>query len=197
MRFPILALAVAALALLVAAGDADAKRLGGGRSFGAQRQGVAPPAFSPGPAANPVLPAQPGAGAAKPVAPAPPAGGSRWLGPIAGIAAGLGLAALLAHFGLPEGFGNVLLLAIVALGAVLLLRALTARRAPAAAGIPAGSAWNAPPSPRSRRRRDPSAARPARFRQVSTRSGSCARRRRSSGSSRPRGTRATAGRSPA
>ncbi|HYR01526.1 MAG TPA: Tim44 domain-containing protein, partial [Casimicrobiaceae bacterium] len=147
MRFPILALAVAALIVVVAAGDADAKRLGGGRSFGAQRQSAAPSVSSPGPAANPVMPAQPGSSAAKPAAPAaaPPAGGSRWLGPIAGIAAGLGLAALLAHFGLPEGFGSVLLLALVAFGAVLLFRTLTARRAPAAAGIPADDATKARP----------------------------------------------------
>ncbi|HYR01078.1 MAG TPA: Tim44-like domain-containing protein, partial [Casimicrobiaceae bacterium] len=94
-----------------------------------------------------VMPAQPGSSAAKPAAPAaaPPAGGSRWLGPIAGIAAGLGLAALLAHFGLPEGFGSVLLLALVAFGAVLLFRTLTARRAPAAAGIPADDATKARP----------------------------------------------------
>lgn len=141
MRFPILALAVAALIVLVAAEDADAKRLGGGRSFGAQRQSVAPQASTPGPAANPVMPAQPGTSAAKPAAPppatAPAPGGSRWLGPIAGIAAGLGLAALFSHFGLPEGLGSVLLLALVAFGAVLLFRTLTARRAPAAAGLPA------------------------------------------------------------
>jgi len=148
MRSPILALAlaVAALAVVVAAGDADAKRLGGGRSFGAQRQSVAPPAGPTGPAANPVMPAQPGTSAAKPVAPAasPPAGGSRWLGPIAGIAAGLGLAALLAHFGLPEGFASVLLLGLVAFGAVLLFRALVARRMPAPAGMPSGPRADAP-----------------------------------------------------
>jgi predicted lipid-binding transport protein (Tim44 family) len=46
-----------------------------------------------------------------PATPAPaPSGMSRWLGPIAGIAAGLGLAALLSHFGLPEGLGTFLLL---------------------------------------------------------------------------------------
>ncbi len=141
------ALALAALAVLVAAGDADAKRLGGGRSFGAQRQSVAPPTSTSGPAANPVMPAQPGTSAAKPAAPAPtPApGGSRWLGPIAGIAAGLGLAALLSHFGLPEGFASVLLLALVGFGAVLLFRAVVARRTPAPAGMPSGHREDVPP----------------------------------------------------
>jgi predicted lipid-binding transport protein (Tim44 family) len=115
---------------------ADA-RLGGGRSFGAQRQGVAPirPATAPAeaagtPAAQPqaATPAAAGApNAAPPVAPAPsPA--SRWLGPIAGIAAGLGLAALMSHFGLSEGFGSLLLIGLLVLGAIVLLRAVLARR---------------------------------------------------------------------
>ncbi len=42
---------------------------------------------------------------------------SRWLGPIAGLAAGLGLAALLSHFGLPEGLGSFLLLALLVIAA--------------------------------------------------------------------------------
>ena len=80
------------------------------------------------------MPATPGATLpAKPAMPATPApsGVSRWLGPIAGIAAGLGLAALLSHFGLPEGFGTFLLLALLAVGAVFLVRFLFARRGPA------------------------------------------------------------------
>ncbi len=134
-RSPILALALATLAILVAVDDVDARRLGGGRTFGAQRQGVTPPATSGGPAANPVMPAPPAASAARPGAPAaaPSSPGSRWLGPIAGIAAGLGLAALLAHFGLPEGFASVLLLAFVVLGGLWVFRMLVARRTPATA----------------------------------------------------------------
>jgi predicted lipid-binding transport protein (Tim44 family) len=56
---------------------------------------------------------------------------SRWLGPIAGIAAGLGLAALLSHFGLPEGFASVLLIALLVIGVAFVVRMLLARRAPA------------------------------------------------------------------
>ena len=62
------------------------------------------------------MPAQPGASMARPAAPAavpPRTGASRWLGPIAGIAAGLGLAALMSHFGLSEGFGSLLLVMLV------------------------------------------------------------------------------------
>jgi len=92
-----------------------------------------------------VMPAQPGAGAAKaapatPATPAPASGASRWLGPIAGIAAGLGLAALLSHFGLPEGFASFLLLGLLALGLVLVYRMMTARRATAAASYSGGGA---------------------------------------------------------
>jgi predicted lipid-binding transport protein (Tim44 family) len=128
----VLTVVAVVLTTLAAIGDADAKRLGGGRSLGAQRQSVAPPASSSGPAANPVMPTQPGAAGAAPATPAP-SGASRWLGPIAGIAAGLGLAALLSHFGLPEGLGSFLLLGLLAVGIVLVFRMLAARRASSAA----------------------------------------------------------------
>ncbi len=59
---------------------------------------------------------------------APASGMSRWLGPIAGLAAGLGLAALLSHFGLSEGFASILLLALVIGGAFLVVRLFLARR---------------------------------------------------------------------
>ena len=138
-----LALVVLALTAMVAYDSADA-RIGGGRSFGAQRPSVtprasAPPAATtttPGAASQPVMPATPGATLpAKPAMPAAaapaPSGMSRWLGPIAGIAAGLGLAALLSHFGLPEGLGTFLLLAVLGIGIVFALRMLFARRTPA------------------------------------------------------------------
>ena len=126
----VVALATAAFAV---SDLATAKRLGGGGGIGMQRQGVAPrpPAATPGPSAQPVMPAQPGAALpAKPAVPAAPAasGMSRWLGPIAGIAAGLGLAALLSHFGLPEGMASFLLLALLAVAGVVVVRMLLARR---------------------------------------------------------------------
>jgi predicted lipid-binding transport protein (Tim44 family) len=135
-RSTFLAIAVLSVASMVMIAAADA-RISGGRSLGAQRPSVAPrmatpPASAPSAAANqPVMPATPGATLpAKPAAPAAPApsGASRWLGPIAGIAAGLGLAALLSHFGLPEGLGSFLLIALVVIGGVFLLRRLFARR---------------------------------------------------------------------
>jgi predicted lipid-binding transport protein (Tim44 family) len=123
-----------ATAAFVASDLAAARRLGGGGGLGMQRQSVAPrpPAAAPGAAAQPVMPAQPGAALpGKAAAAATPAasGMSRWMGPIAGIAAGLGLAALLSHFGLPEGLGSFLLLALLVIAGIAVVRMLMSRRA--------------------------------------------------------------------
>jgi predicted lipid-binding transport protein (Tim44 family) len=155
----IIALALAGFALC----DTADARLGGGRSLGATRPSVAPklatpPASTPsGAASQPVMPAQPGATLpAKPATPAAPApsGASRWLGPIAGLAAGIGLAALLSHFGLPEGMGTFLLLALLAVGAFFVIRMLFARRDPTRSPLAYGAADRAatpafemPPAP--------------------------------------------------
>jgi predicted lipid-binding transport protein (Tim44 family) len=152
-RLSILAVLAVAFASMAAADLADARRMGGGRSFGMQRQGVAPSAPAPsaapsspaGAASNPVMPANPSTVAprAAPAAPAAaPSGMSRWLGPIAGIAAGIGLAALLSHFGLSEAFASFLLIALVIVAGVVLLRWLFARRQAAPAPMryaPAGA----------------------------------------------------------
>jgi len=138
---PLLALATAAFAAFTmsAADVADAARLGGGRSMGAQRQSIAPPAATPAPsvtppgaATNPVMPAQPGMAAAKTAAPAAASGASRWLGPIAGLAAGIGLAALLSHFGLSESVASFLMLALLVVVAVVVFKWIFGRRAPPA-----------------------------------------------------------------
>ena len=130
-RTPILLLAGFAALTLALSDLADAGRMGGGRSFGAQRQSVTPSKSAP-PAATPAnnAAAQPTAPAAAPPAGAAPApsAGSRWLGPIAGIAAGLGLAALLSHFGLSEGFGSLLLVGLLVFAGIFLFRMLMGRR---------------------------------------------------------------------
>jgi predicted lipid-binding transport protein (Tim44 family) len=136
-----LAMAALAAGTMIAAEIADAKRLGGGRSLGAQRQATPPPAAPSSPAAapsgaasNPVMPAQPGAAAAMKGAPAAGAAGartgaSRWLGPVAGIAAGLGLAALASHLGIAEEMMSLIVVVLIALAAFALLRMFLARRA--------------------------------------------------------------------
>jgi predicted lipid-binding transport protein (Tim44 family) len=125
-RFLILALAVIAATAMVATDTVEAKRLGGGRSLGAQRQATPPPANTPNVApGSPVAPAQ----AMAPKAAAPAASGaSRWLGPLAGLAAGIGLAALLSHFGLSEGFASILMLALLVFGGIFLIRMFLGRR---------------------------------------------------------------------
>lgn len=128
-RTLLLAFAVLATTAFVGAELAEAKRLGGGRTFGAQRQ-MAPPAAAP---AAPAASMQ-SAAAAKAGAPAAAAtsGASRWLGPVAGLAAGLGLAALMSHLGLSEAFGSFLLIALLIVGGFFLVRMLMGRKTPAA-----------------------------------------------------------------
>jgi predicted lipid-binding transport protein (Tim44 family) len=109
--------------------DAEARRLGGGRSTGIQRQ-AAPEKPATPPAAQQAAPAtNPGAAAAKkPMSP--------WMGALAGLAAGLGLAYL---FG--EQLGTILMVLLLALAAVavvgLLARAFLKPR-PQGAAAPGG-----------------------------------------------------------
>ena len=119
---------VACLAVGLSAGEAEAKRLGGGGSFGMQRQSVAPR-----PAPVPYRQAAPASPAPATPAPAPATPKRSWLGPLAGLAAGLGLGALFSHFGLGEGFGNLLMFAALAMAAVFVLKLLTRRGPPAEA----------------------------------------------------------------
>ena len=123
----LLSVFVACAAVGLSAGEAEARRLGGGSSFGMQRQVAPRPAPAPYRQAAPATPA--------PVTPAPaPAAPKRsWLGPLAGLAAGLGLGALFSHLGLGEGFGTLLMFAALAMGIVFVLRLLTRRGAPAEA----------------------------------------------------------------
>ncbi|WP_250462948.1 MULTISPECIES: Tim44-like domain-containing protein [unclassified Caballeronia] len=115
--------------------DADARRMGGGRSMGrqsataTQQHQATPPSQSmqQGQAAQAQrAPAAPAAAAA-----AQPAR-NRWLGPLAGLAAGLGIAALLSHFGLGEAFAgamaNMIIIGLIVLAAVMLFRFFMRRR---------------------------------------------------------------------
>lgn len=138
------AMVLGGTAAVITPTDAEAKRLGGGRSQGMQRSAPAPTT----PANNATgTPAQPGA-PTNAAAAAPLAGGAaaaapkrNWMGPIAGLAAGLGIAALMSHLGMGEAFGNFLMMALLAVAAIFLVRFLMRRFAPqkAASGFaPAG-----------------------------------------------------------
>ena len=95
--------------------DAEAKRIGGGGSYGMQRQSVAPsnthqaaPAQAPRQATAPAPANQP--------ATAPQAQPKRsWMGPLAGLAAGIGLAALASHFGFGAELANFMMMALLAM----------------------------------------------------------------------------------
>lgn len=115
--------------------EAEAKRLGGGSSMGrvAPAPGAKPQATPPS-QAQPVAPQQ----AARPVQPAAQpaaaqsAARSSWMGPLAGIAAGLGLAALASYLGLGEELMSLMLIALAVFAAIVIFRMVTGgRRAPA------------------------------------------------------------------
>jgi len=123
--------------------EADAKRLGGGGSFGMQRQ-MTPQQAPRQPSAAPQQSPQ-GANAVPQK--------RSWLGPIAGLAAGLGLAALFSHLGLGEEMASFLLIALLAFGALMLFRMLSRRNAapPAASRMEyAGAAPGSPSAPSAR-----------------------------------------------
>lgn len=137
MKSLILALWMAALCIGLAPSTADAKRIGGGSSAGMQR--AAPPktpqAAAPAQQAQPT-PAAPATAGAPPVAPK-----RSWMGPLAGLAAGLGIAALMSHFGMGEGMGNILTMLLIAGLAFVAIRFLLnrfARNASPAMATPNG-----------------------------------------------------------
>ncbi len=106
---------VALLGLSVVAIDADAaSRLGGGSSVGRQRQMITPAPKAPAqaPSAAPATPAQ------------QPSGMSKWLGPLAGLAFGAGLASLFMGNGLAGAFGGILMILLIAAAAMFAWRML-------------------------------------------------------------------------
>lgn len=112
--------------------DAEAKRIGGGKSFGMQRQS-APPAKAP--TAPTAAPATTGAGAAA------ASTGRSWMGPIAGLAAGLGIAALASHMGFGEGLANMLMIGLLVAAAIAVFGFIMRKRAMAQQGGAGGLAY--------------------------------------------------------
>jgi predicted lipid-binding transport protein (Tim44 family) len=121
-RLMAVAVVLAGVGMVSAPMDVEARRLGGGRASGMQRQ-MPPRQPSAAPNQAPNQSANPGqqAAAPAPATPTTPAtqpGRRSWLGPIAGIAAGLGIAALMSHFGMGEAFGHFMTLALLAMVAM-------------------------------------------------------------------------------
>ena len=99
--------------------DAEARRMGGSKSFGMQRTAPAKQNVAP-------TPQRQQTGTAPTTAPQK----RSWMGPIAGLAAGLGLAALFSHLGLGEEMASFLMLALLAMAAFMLFRFFMRRNAP-------------------------------------------------------------------
>lgn len=114
----LLTVMVVSLGVLFAASlqTADAKRIGGGANFGSQKQSFSRQATTP---------TNPASAPTRSAAPAAAGGASRWLGPLAGLAAG-GLLAALFFGGAFDGLKpmDFIIIALFALGAFMLIRAL-------------------------------------------------------------------------
>ena len=132
-------IAIALFAVVMGAGvmvqDAEAaKRLGGGKSTGVSRDSTVMKrdAIPAKPAAAPTAAAPASAAAAAPAV-AAPSGMSRWMGPLAGLAAGIGLAALFSHLGMGEGMANMMMMLLLGAAVFFAVRWFLSKRQPAAA----------------------------------------------------------------
>ena len=135
----LLAITIAFCSLSLVIEDADARRLGGGRNVGTQR--AAPSQQQ----AAPKAPAQQQQQQAAPATPAQqpqPAGASKWLGPLAGLALGAGLAALFLNNGWAGLLAGLLMIGLIfaalAFAARALLRGRVAQQPLQYAGAGAG-----------------------------------------------------------
>lgn len=140
-QFLMALIAACGLGLIVV--DVEAKRLGGGKSLGMQRnttQQAAPKA----PAQQQQQQQAAGTPAQQPAAAA--ATGNKWLGPLAGLALGAGLMALFMNNGIAGALMGVLLLAAIAGIALMAFRALRGRSADAPLQY-AGSGQSPAPQP--------------------------------------------------
>ncbi len=131
MKRFLMLLTIALTSLSLFAASAEARRLGGGGTFGKQRS-ITPQQTPKAPAAAPA----PGATPAQPA-------GNKWLGPLAGLAIGAGLGALFASGGLGGAMGGILM-AMLAAGAIMFLISMYRRKQSpamqyAAAGAPYGN----------------------------------------------------------
>jgi predicted lipid-binding transport protein (Tim44 family) len=156
MKTLIIGISAALIGVALVAADAEAARVGGGRSVGSQRSVTStPPASAPARQQQQTQQAAPSqtqnaapAAAGKPAAtpqPAPASGLSRWMPMLGGLALGGLLGALIGSSGLGSMLMSWLLIAAVVFGVVLVVRMVMAKRAGAgqpmqyAAGGPQGA----------------------------------------------------------
>ncbi|MBZ0104396.1 MAG: 39S ribosomal protein L45 [Sulfuricella denitrificans] len=120
--FTLLLVAIMSFGLVI--GEASAKRFGGSKSFGKQRESVSQQAAPKAPASAPA---------------AAPTGGNKWLGPLAGLAAG----GLLASLFMGHGFDgikmmDILMLLGIAAAVFFFFRAMRRSSSPQPASASAG-----------------------------------------------------------
>jgi predicted lipid-binding transport protein (Tim44 family) len=118
MKKVLVTLMLVASTMSMVAVDAEAKRMGGGGSFGRQSQGFSRPAPSSAPMQQQAAPRQATPPAATPAArPASP-----WRGMLGGALLGLGLGALLSHLGIGGALASMIstLLMVALLGLALM-----------------------------------------------------------------------------
>jgi predicted lipid-binding transport protein (Tim44 family) len=134
---------VLTLGMTMGIDDAEAaRRLGGGKSTGMQRQTTTAPPSTPGNATNAPgqgAPATAGAAAAAAPAAAAAAGKRSWMGPLAGLAAGIGLMALASHLGFGEAVANMMMIGLLVMAVLFVVALVMRKRAASQAGGLAGA----------------------------------------------------------
>ena len=125
MKNLILGFSAALLGVVFMATDAEAKRLGGARSMGAQRNVTSAP-----PAAAPAKPAQQAAPAASPAAtqPQPASGFAKWAPLLGGLALGGALGWLMGANGMGGLMVGMLLVALLVFAGIYIVRMLAQKR---------------------------------------------------------------------
>ena len=122
-----LTILTALVSLTVFAFDADARRFGGGRTIGKQREAITQQQAAP---KTPAQQQQTAAGTSTPPTQQPSAA-SRWLGPLTGLALGAGLAALFLNNGIGGLLAGLLLIGLMIAAAVYVARLVRGRMASA------------------------------------------------------------------
>lgn len=135
-----LTILVAFVSLTMFAFDSDARRFGGGRTIGKQREALSQQQTAP---KAPAQQQQPTASGTTTPAQQPTAA-SKWLGPLAGLALGAGLAALFLNNGIAGLLAGLLAIGLIIAAAVYVARLVRGRAVPApiqyaGAGVGRGS----------------------------------------------------------
>jgi predicted lipid-binding transport protein (Tim44 family) len=129
MKKFLITLMVAVSALSVVVSEAQAKRLGGGGSFGKQSQSVSRQSTAPTQSQAAPTTAKPAAPAPAPAATPKP---SMWKGILGGALLGLGLGALLSHFGIGGALAGMistmLMVGLLVAAAFFIYRMVTRKR---------------------------------------------------------------------